>query len=293
MKKTWTDWREEQNRQEKAADLAEDIIIRHHEIVLPPVDPTLLVLEEHQLCVIGDDFRDAFDGMLEYHRSKHRFLLFYNTKYDLSAREHHPRTRFSLAHELGHFFIDRHRVYLISGGSPHGSRGEFTAEGLIEHEADAFAATLLMPKSMLGPMVNKQPVTLSSVEKFADLFRTSLISTAIQSVHLSDFPCAVVGIREGQIGWAFLSTSLREGGCSAVIRGQIRSLAARSVWRAFVAGSREKSSHYASSRDWFLTLDREYLQYLTVTEEFLPVPVMNTLLAFLTIREQELYPGLR
>src|SRR6266849_7687409 len=127
MNKTPIHWQMEQRMQEKAAELAESIIV-HHEIVKPPIDPALLARHEGQLRLIGDDFRNVFDGRFEYHRSKRRFLLFYNTKYDFSEGQHHPRTRFSLAHELGHFYIDRHRMYLMTGGSPHGSRGEFTTD---------------------------------------------------------------------------------------------------------------------------------------------------------------------
>ena len=102
MKKTQTHWQMEQRRQEKASDLAESIIV-HHGLVEPPIDPAFLVRHEGHLRLIGDDFRYVFDGMLEYHRTRRRFLLFYNTKYDFDAAQHHPRTRFSLAHELGHF----------------------------------------------------------------------------------------------------------------------------------------------------------------------------------------------
>jgi len=212
MERAQIDWRMEQNRQEKATELAEGIV-QQHGIVAPPVDPAFLVRDERQLRLIGADFRDVFDGMLEYHHSKRRFLLFYNTKYDVNAGGTHPRTRFSLAHELGHFFIDRHRVYLMTGGHAHGSRGEFTTDSMVEREADAFAAALLMPKSMLRPMVNRAPIALSDVERFANVFRTSFVSTAIRSVQLSDFPCAVVGIRAGQIAWGFLSELLGSGRC--------------------------------------------------------------------------------
>src|SRR6267142_534115 len=203
MKKTQTQWQTDQNRQERAAELAESIIV-HHGIVEPPIDPAVLARHEGQLRLIGDDFRQVFDGMLEYHRSRRRFLLFYNTKYDGDAGQHHPRTRFSLAHELGHFYIDRHRIYLMTGGSPHGSRGEFTTDKAIEREADAFAAALLMPRPIFGRIVNRQPLHLAQVERCAEMFQTSLVSTAIRSVQLSDFPCAVVSIRAGQLSWGFL-----------------------------------------------------------------------------------------
>jgi len=57
-----------------------------------------------------DDFGDAFDGRLEYQRP--RFIIFYNTKYDAWPHmgEHHPKVKFTVAHELGHFFLNAHRI---------------------------------------------------------------------------------------------------------------------------------------------------------------------------------------
>ncbi len=88
---------------------------------------------------------------MEYHRSRNRFLLLYNTKYDayLLPGQHHPRTRFSIAHELGHYFLEPHRAYLRRTGKSHPSKGEFLSDRTIEMEADAFAAGLLMPSALL------------------------------------------------------------------------------------------------------------------------------------------------
>jgi 4-aminobutyrate aminotransferase-like enzyme len=46
MKKTQTQWQMDQNRQERAAELAESII-GHHGIVEPPIDPVVLA---RRLC---------------------------------------------------------------------------------------------------------------------------------------------------------------------------------------------------------------------------------------------------
>lgn len=92
-------------RKEKAAKRAEELLAVTGNLELP-VDPKKLADSEAPVLVlIGDDFRNRFDGQLEYHAAKNRFLLFYNTKYDaaLPAGTHHPRTRFSIGHELGHW----------------------------------------------------------------------------------------------------------------------------------------------------------------------------------------------
>ena len=66
---------------------------------------------------------------------------------DKHNRPGSDRGRFTLAHELGHYFIDAHRIGLKNGLlEPHPSltnRKQFTT---IEREADYFASCLLLNK---------------------------------------------------------------------------------------------------------------------------------------------------
>jgi hypothetical protein len=218
--------------------------------------------------------------------------LLFNTKYDdsQSPGTHHPRTRFSIAHELGHFYLDRHHAYLRRGGTPHGSRSEFASDIMIEREADAFAAALLMPVSLIGPLVNDDELTLDRVEELAGSFQTSRVSTAIRAVQVSDFPAAVVGLRNGAVAWTFQSDSLVQGGCYPGKRGTISSPTARQKWQSFAAGDYDKSIAQAYARHWFRTYETDRLEDLPVTEHFLPVPVMDTLIVLLVVPEDELSP---
>ena len=43
------------------------------------------------------------------------------------------------------------------------------------------------------------------------------------------------------------------------------------------------------ARDWFSTFDRESLHAVYVTEEFIPVEVMGTLLVLLTLEERDVF----
>ena len=200
-KKTRLEWQAEQRRAEMAGIQA-DQIVSGLGLTLP-IDPIEIAKSESPLLRIGGrDFRNRYDGLLEYHQSKNRFLLFFNTKYDTGRPpgSHHPRTRFSIAHELGHYFIERHRVYLMTGGQAHGSINEFRSDKQIEREADSFAASLLMPTHLIKPLVNAGELSASRINELAGLFQTSLTSTAIRSVRVSHFPCGVAGIRNGRAG---------------------------------------------------------------------------------------------
>jgi Zn-dependent peptidase ImmA (M78 family) len=284
-----TRWSPDRDRLNAAADLAETIA-KNLEVASPPVDPFAVITSERRLLLaFGEDFGDAFDGRLEYQSP--RFLLFYNTKYDAlpHAGAHHPRTRFSVAHELGHYFLDAHRQFLKKGGRAHCSQTEFLSDNLSEREADSFAASLLMPSYLARPVVNKNELTLARLDDIAQTFETSLISTAIRAVRLSDYPCAVAGLRDGGIAWMFPSDRLIEASCYPGKR-VLESPAAQRRWEQFISGAVDRASADGMARHWFEMYDREdELFRVYVTQEFLPVQVMKTLVVLLTLDEGDLF----
>jgi hypothetical protein len=186
--KTKLDWEIEYRRQVRAGDVASDLL-NAFGLDQPPIDPLAIVeCEGKLLTAIGADLGTDCDGQLEYHPRHGRFLLFFNTKYDTEVGVHHPRTRFSISHELGHFYLLKHHAHLRAGGATHGSRSEsWSSDSLMEREADAFAAGLLMPKNLMRPLVNEAELSLDRIEAFAGIFQTSRVSTAIRSVQLCEF----------------------------------------------------------------------------------------------------------
>lgn len=274
-----------------AARLASDIV-ETAGFERPPVCPFTIAASEHScLTLIGDDFRDSFDGQIEYHAEHARFLLFYNTKYDerVTEGERHPRTRFSVSHELGHFYIDNHRAYLMASGMSHRSRSEFSSDIVVEREADHFAASLLMPKYLFEPRANKGELSSEYLEELSAMFQTSLVSTAIRAVQLSHFPCALVGLRQGKKAWQFISDPMKEGKCYPGPKGSIESSNARDHWDRFAAGETKKSSADGRADHWFRLYGRAEEKELWVTEYYMPVQTMETLVVLLTMSEQELF----
>src|SRR6185369_4065128 len=103
QKKTPLDWKTEQFAQEKAGQQADAMIARMRPSC--PIDPLKIARDEYpRLRVGGKNFGNSFDGKLKFVLKERYFALMYNTKYDIgcSLGEHHPRTRFTIAHELGH-----------------------------------------------------------------------------------------------------------------------------------------------------------------------------------------------
>ena len=287
---TKLDWQAQQHREELAGKQAEAIVGRLG--LAKPIDPFEVIKSETPLLRAGGaNFGDSFDGKLKFNRDKNRFLLFYNNKYDtgLTPLSHHPRTRFTIAHELGHYFIEEHHAHLRRGGLPHRSSTEFVSNARLEREADAFAAGLLLPRQLVRPLVNRGELTLRVLDDIAQEFETSLLSTCIRGVRLSDFPCAVAGIRGGQIAWMFPSEQLVAGGCYPG-KSSPESPSARQQWERYLAGANVKAKADGMARHWFQMFDKEdELHGLYVTEHFFPVRTMDTLVVLLTIDEDDLF----
>lgn len=253
-----------------------------------PVDPFKVIgSESGQILAEGDDFRDSFDGRLSFHNG--RFLLLYNTKYNQWSRngEHHPKVRFTIAHELGHYYLDRHREFLVRRREAIESFTEFESNKEVERQADAFAAGLLMPKHLVAPHVNCEPdATMASIKKAAADFDVSLTSMMVRWTQLSHFPCATLCIRHGQIQWGFGSSAFKEAGLWRCKRG--------------VAPTSADANQFASSEPSCATF-REgtgsgRAQYwldgdcdpVDVQEHYLVIPYSQCVMVFVTAEEGDL-----
>ncbi len=281
----------EERRQESAIEHAEELL-ETLEVMHSPIDLFQITASEEPLLILKNgDYRNRFDGQLEYHRKQRRFVLFFNTKYDDSITgSHHPRTRFSLAHELGHYFLDRHREYLLRGGRVHGSSGEFSSLIGIEREADAFAAGLLMPRKLMVRQVNSAELTLARIDELAKLFGTSRVSTAIRCVQLSHFPCALIGIRDGSVAWTFRSSCFKDKGCYPRDRAAELPLVARTQWLKMAKGDYGQFRQDVELGQWFQTYDWEDLDQIYLTAAFFPAPSMSPLIVLVTGDEDDFAP---
>ena len=256
-----------------------------------PIDPFAVARSENPLLKFTTgDFGDAFDGQLEYHRKQNRFLLFLNTKYnsDLAPGDHHPRTRFSMGHELAHYYLDSHRAYLMGGGESHGSESEFKSDAIFEREADAFAAGLLMPSRLFSSVVNKTEPTFDTICDAASVFETSILSTAIRTAQLSHFPCGLACIRQSSLAWMFCSAPLIEAGCYPGDRGTGLPTTAMQAWKESEMRGLSTQPKVSKVADWFRTFGDNQLAQVYVEEHYFSIPIMENMLVLLTIGEDNL-----
>jgi IrrE N-terminal-like domain len=163
----------------------------------------LKIISAQGITTSFNSYTNGFDGMLE-HRAG-RFHIYCNL--DRVGHPNSPRARFTLGHELGHYFIDDHRLALASGRTPaHPSRCEYESKNVVEREADLFAARLLMPARRFCALAKKHKLGLNGILALTEYFGTSVTSTAIRYVDSDIVPCAVMKWGSEGLTWKSLST---------------------------------------------------------------------------------------
>ena len=191
---TQTNW-----RKREIEDLADFIATENGSDVLP-INVTAIAKENGLTYCMGD-YQDYFDGMLEYEDGKFHIYINNYGKFSLIT----PRIRFSFAHELGHYFIDEHRLSLESGKSLyHPSKYCFEQRNPVEKEADYFASCLLMPRSLFS-VECKGDFSFSKLNGLCKRFGTSLPATASRYMDYGAMPIAIVCAKSGKIQYKLFS----------------------------------------------------------------------------------------
>lgn len=119
--------------------------------------------------------------------------------------------RFTIAHELGHYFLPGHPEKLFPGGrGSHESRSGFVSRDRTEEEADHFAAALLMPTGLFKNALEEAGEGFAAIDRLAKLCKTSITATAIRFATQSPDPVAVIVSTGRTIDYCFLSDALSE-----------------------------------------------------------------------------------
>ncbi len=169
-----------------------------------PVDLARVAFEKGISTSFGA-YGNGFDGMLECRDG--RFHIYGNL--DRLGSPDSSRARFTMAHELGHYFIDGHRNLLVSGAiPPHLSRCEFESSQLAEQEADHFAANFLMPEIRFREAARGTAAGFECILKLVREFGTSLTSTAVRYVSLDMWPTALIKWHWRGYRWKSFSSSM-------------------------------------------------------------------------------------
>lgn len=179
-------------RREAIAALAESVASRYKE---GRVEPEAIAAQE-QIAFRYASFPEDFDGILLHEDG--RFFIVCN---ESRAERGSPRSRFTLAHELGHYFLAEHREALASGRMPpHFSLAEHASNQPVEKEADLFAANLLMPSTPFWIAAGAHPDGVDQIAALAAAFGTSLTATAFRALELEIFPAPAAVFRWDALG---------------------------------------------------------------------------------------------
>lgn len=173
-----------------------------------PVNPFDIAKDE-EIELAPGEYGEGFDARIEFLQPVNRFVIYYR-----SPGHGRPKGRvhFSIAHELGHFYIPEHRQRLLRG-EMHNSQSDFRSKDPREMEADEFAANLLMPKELFVAEVRRfrqRVCTLAEICKMADeRFHTSITSTARRYCQCDIEACSIIVSSNGIVRWAMHSEDMR------------------------------------------------------------------------------------
>jgi len=128
------------------------------------------------------------------------FYIHLNT--DCGNNLNTQRGRFTLAHELGHYFIDAHRIGLQSGNlSPHPSTTNKKQFNSIEREADYFASCLLMPEARFHHDIFRKKFSYKLIEELAKEYMVSITACAFRFAQIGNHPIMIVYAENGNVIW--------------------------------------------------------------------------------------------
>ena len=176
-------------------------VIREHKITCLPVCPFSIAAARGIVVEGKSAGAPGCSGMLL--RVGNSFGIMYSTDIDNEGFQ-----RFSVAHELGHYFLPDHPEQVLQHGA-HASRAGFTSNDPYEREADFFAAALLLPKSLVRASVSRLPEGMDGLIELAQNCRTSLTSTAIAYAQTSSAAVAVILSDNGSVKFCFMSDAMK------------------------------------------------------------------------------------
>lgn len=267
----------------KMARQAAEALLKEEELLSLPIDPFAIAASRDIMVEGKPENVDGVSGMLLRHGND--FGIVYATHIRSEGFQ-----RFSVAHELGHYFLPGHVDQVIQNGI-HVSRGGFVTNDPYELEADHFAAGLLMPEQPFRKEIDRREPGLSAIEAVANLCVASKTAAAIRYAEVGDAATAVIMSTAGVIDYCFMSEAMKSlpkldwlrKGIKLPLGTVTSTLAADS--RRVAAGERVKDE--IDVREWLGGHTRK-----TVKEESLGLGAYGKVLTILTSTKigQELEP---
>jgi len=179
-----------------------EAVLSEEKITELAVDPFEIAARHNIVVQAKPDTMSGVSGMLLRHGNS--FGILYSSDIPNEGFQ-----RFSVAHELGHYFLDGHVDHVLPNDGVHASHAGFASGDPYEQEADSFAVGLLMPAKPFKRLMGRSRLGLEDIESARDSCKTSLTATAIRYAELTDDAVAVILSRGRTIDYCILSEAMK------------------------------------------------------------------------------------
>ena len=176
-------------------------VLKDYQLDKLPIDPKIVAKKTNILVEPNTECEKGVSGMLLRHGEK--YIIIYSTFLGNSGFEN-----FSIAHELGHYFLEGHPEQIFRYGDIHKSVANFESDNEVERQADVFAASLLMPESLFKERLTEFEKGMTCIESMSKLCNTSLTATAIRYAELTEDKVTVIVSTNGIIDYCRISNAV-------------------------------------------------------------------------------------
>lgn len=167
----------------------------------PPFDPVRIAEDEGIMVQAKPAEVEGVSGMLVRHGNS--FGILYATHIASPGFQ-----RFSISHELGHYFLPGHPQQVFTSGV-HVSRAGSFVQDPVEQEADGFAAGFLMPASSFRSDLRRLDNGLDAILALSERYVASLSATAVRVSELATDPVAIVLSRDGVVEYCAMTEAMK------------------------------------------------------------------------------------
>jgi Zn-dependent peptidase ImmA (M78 family) len=182
---------------------------------------------------------------------------------------------FTIAHEIGHFWISRDRK-IRKHGCTTDNISSFKTSNKAEQEANEFAAELLMHKPWFSDFVRHREINMDLIKELANYFNVSLTAAAIRYAEIGKYPVAVIMSKDDKVAWSYINEYFP---LKFIPRGY--HLRKHSIaYDYFNGGELQDKSDLVPAGCWF-SEDFNYKEDIYLWEHSLAMPGYNSVLTLL------------
>lgn len=189
--------------------------------------------------------------------------------------------RFTIAHEMGHFFLSKNSE-ISRHGCNYESLSNYYENKNHEAEANRFATEFLMHKPWFSRFIKNIPVCMELIKQISDEFKVSVTSAAIRYAEIGQYPIAVIMSKNNLVQWSFINDYFP---CKYLPVGTPVPKESN-VWEYFKNNEMSTEENLIHAKKWFKS-DFRCNQSTYFYEQSISIPVTDSVLTILWESEYE------